>query len=400
MAFPDATLLPMRHAVLVSADRSLLEREGSTIQRIAWLWEGATEQLSIVVVTRGACPRGGSEAQIPSSSLAVHHFGVCARTPLGVWLGMRRLRTALSHTQPLPQLVVAQDPLWRGMVGKAVARETGAALAVEAHTDYASPWFPWNGWLRRKLRQQATRHFQESRAVRAVSQRVARGLVQSFGVDERRIVQLPVWIDVEGILQRVPQMPSLHSRFPQFNFIVVWVGRMTEEKGGEVALAAFQRLFQQDPKAGLVMVGDGPLRKQWQRYAQHLGIAEAVVFAGWQEDPLEWIAGADAFLLTSSYEGFGRVLVEAALSKRPIVATDVGIVGEVLRPEEEEVLVASVGDAEGLARHLITLLSDHRARRLLGINARERVLGALGQMMERDQYKERFLSYLGRAVAG
>ncbi|GIW68437.1 MAG: hypothetical protein KatS3mg099_385 [Candidatus Parcubacteria bacterium] len=110
-------------------------------------------------------------------------------------------------------------------------------------------------------------------------------------------------------------------------------GEWSGKKGGSVALEVFRYLLEKDPHACLVMVGDGSERPALEAKARRLGVGERVVFPGWQEDAFAWIAGADAFLLTSFHEGFGRALVEAALAGKPIVSTDVGIVGEILRPQ-------------------------------------------------------------------
>ncbi|GIW68622.1 MAG: hypothetical protein KatS3mg100_116 [Candidatus Parcubacteria bacterium] len=388
----------VRHASIVSADKAMLNAQSATARRFAWLWEGVAQYASCIVAARGSCDAPSGGVAIGERARA---FGACARTPWGLRAAVRRALASRADV-PAPSVVIAQDPLWRAYAARAVLEgvQPTPAFAVEAHADYGSPHYPWSGFVGRWLFKRAQEAFARASVVRAVSERVRRGLVTRFGIAESATFSLPVWMDLTALLRRVgADTPSLHATLPQCNFIVAWVGRMEREKGGSVALEAFRHLLEKDPHACLVMVGDGSERPALEAKARRLGVGERVVFPGWQEDAFAWIAGADAFLLTSSHEGFGRVLVEAAIAKKPIVSTDVGIVGEILRPNEEA-LVALPGDAVALGKHLSTLLSDHATRRLLGMSAHDRVREVLAPLFEPTAYQQRFRAYIERALFG
>src|SRR5690606_9973815 len=79
---------------------------------------------------------------------------------------------------------------------------------------------------------------------------------------------------------------------------------------------------------------------------------------------------AQAFIQASAYEGYGRTLMEAALARVPIITTDVGIVGEVFAGYDD-VLAAPPGDPAALATHIMGLIEDQAARRMLVIGAEE-----------------------------
>jgi glycosyltransferase involved in cell wall biosynthesis len=91
------------------------------------------------------------------------------------------------------------------------------------------------------------------------------------------------------------------------------------------------------------------------------------------------MASAQGFIQASAYEGYGITLVEAALAGVPIVASDVGIVGEVF-VGYEHVLCAPVGDPTNLAAHIAWLIEDTQARKVLGMNARARALQHLREV--------------------
>ena len=116
--------------------------------------------------------------------------------------------------------------------------------------------------------------------------------------------------------------PVLHSWFLKRDApVFVFVGRLIAQKNPELVLQAFADLVVHTA-ARLVFIGDGPLRAALQEQAESLGLSALVDFAGFQSNPLPWINLADALILTSDYEGFGNVIVEALALGTPVVATD------------------------------------------------------------------------------
>jgi glycosyltransferase involved in cell wall biosynthesis len=103
------------------------------------------------------------------------------------------------------------------------------------------------------------------------------------------------------------------------NRTIVAAGRMAAVKGFETAIAAFALL--DDPNARLVILGDGPLREKLQAQAERLGVADRVSLPGYVACIRPWLDKAGMFILSSRYEGFPAVLIEAIAAGRPVVAT-------------------------------------------------------------------------------
>ena len=101
---------------------------------------------------------------------------------------------------------------------------------------------------------------------------------------------------------------------------IVTVGSMKAQKNHSLLLRAFARLDR--PKARLMFVGDGAGRDAILSLAQDLGVADRVIVAGFHPDPTPFYKTADLFVLSSDYEGFGNVLVEALACGTPVVSTD------------------------------------------------------------------------------
>jgi glycosyltransferase involved in cell wall biosynthesis len=157
-------------------------------------------------------------------------------------------------------------------------------------------------------------------------------------------------------------------------FTVGWIGRMTAVKRTSDVLLAFKSLRERGVDACLCMVGDGPDREPLERRAHELGIMRNTLFLGYQEDVAPFYAAFDAMILPSGNEGTPVSAIEALAAGRPVVATRVGGVPDVVRDGEDGFLV-DAGDVDTLAERLAQLAGDPALRRTMGEAGRSRVLG-------------------------
>jgi len=175
------------------------------------------------------------------------------------------------------------------------------------------------------------------------------------------------------------------------------VGRLAPEKGVDIALSAFARVRSAFPVARLVIGGDGPERERLRRRADDLGVGDAVDFPG-RVAPAEVLGLLDAaslVLLPSRSETFGLVAIEAALMQRPVVASRVGGLCEVVADGLTGLLV-SAGDAGAMAEATIALLRDEARCRRLGLAARARAQA----LFSHDRYVDGYTEQYGRLVRG
>src|SRR5439155_21850302 len=145
-----------------------------------------------------------------------------------------------------------------------------------------------------------------------------------------------------------------------------------------------------------IIIGAGQLRDSLEEQARALGLQDDVVFTGLRDDPESFYSGLDIVALTSLNEGTPLTLIEAMANARPLIATEVGGVVDLLGPIVssgnaetgyeicERGLPAKSGDAEGLARGLARLVQDESLRIDLGARGRDFVL--------RNYAKERLLA--------
>jgi glycosyltransferase involved in cell wall biosynthesis len=160
---------------------------------------------------------------------------------------------------------------------------------------------------------------------------------------------------------------------PADRFVVGWIGRMASVKRADDVLRSFKGLRDRGVEACLCMVGDGPDRDSLEKRAHELGIMRDTLFLGYQSDVAPFYAAFDALVLPSANEGTPVSAIEALAAGRPVVATRVGGVPDVVRDGEDGFLV-DAGDVETLADRLAQLAGDPELRARLGEAGRARVL--------------------------
>jgi glycosyltransferase involved in cell wall biosynthesis len=139
--------------------------------------------------------------------------------------------------------------------------------------------------------------------------------------------------------------------------VVATAGRLVPVKDHRTLLQAFALLRAKRP-ARLIIFGEGPLGSELRAQAQQLGIGGAVLFAGYVNDPCACYSAADLFVLSSTSEGFGNVLVEAMEAGVPVVSTDAPHGPREILDNGRYGTLVPVGDATAMAEAMDEML-DH-----------------------------------------
>jgi len=156
-------------------------------------------------------------------------------------------------------------------------------------------------------------------------------------------------------------------------FCIGTVARLTEAKGLKYLLLAVKRVRENIPDVTLLIVGDGPLREELEEYSRELGIDDAVIFTGYRNDIPRMLAAMDVFVLASVWEGMPVSLLEAMAMQKPVVATRVGGIPEVIQDGVDGILIPPT-DANELARAIINIFKDREFSDNLALNARKRIM--------------------------
>ena len=195
-------------------------------------------------------------------------------------------------------------------------------------------------------------------------------MAREFGYNERQLVAVE-----NGIANLGPVTPDraelpvdLAALCPPGRMRIVQVGALDARKGGLELLQAFAAA---GADASLWFVGEGPQRDVLESSAAELGIAGRVVFTGRRADLPVLLTAFDLVVLASEREGMPYVLIEAMAMARPILATEVDGVPELVESGSNGILVGA-GDAIGLARELRELCDDPPRLRRMGADGRTR----------------------------
>src|SRR6185369_6750364 len=229
--------------------------------------------------------------------------------------------------------------------------------------------YNWRRPIRRRVFSAVARFaYRRADAVVATSQGVADDLAGQFGVERRRLHVVHNPVDLTRIESAVeepidPQLERVWTR-PA----VVAAGRLADAKNYPLMLDAFA-LVRARMAARLFILGQGELEPELRARVHALGLDEDVVFCGFQRNPWKYIARGDVFLLTSHYEGFGNVLVEAMACRVPVVATASPGTREIVRPGADGVIVER-HEPQAVASALLALLGDGDTLRRMGESAR------------------------------
>lgn len=137
--------------------------------------------------------------------------------------------------------------------------------------------------------------------------------------------------------------------------VIVASGRLVPQKDYEVMLKAFAAMKTQ---ARLLILGEGPLRDDIALLSEKLGVSERIYMKGFVDNPLAYMKKCDLFVLSSRWEGFGNVLVEALLCGLPVVSTDCKAGPAEILDDGKYGTLVPVGNAEALAQAMDAALSE------------------------------------------
>lgn len=144
------------------------------------------------------------------------------------------------------------------------------------------------------------------------------------------------------------------------------INRLVTDKGIGEAIEAFAKIQRDYPNTQLVLVGNGPEEELFQQQAANI---PGIHFAGYQTDPLAYVAASHVVLQPTYHEGFSVALVEASMMKKPIIATNVGGNREIIHDHQTGLLVPAK-DVDALYAAMRMLIEDAQLRATLGENAR------------------------------
>lgn len=204
-----------------------------------------------------------------------------------------------------------------------------------------------------------------------VSKAIGEWLVKTEKLPAKKMRAIPNAIEIEDI-QAITKYPKELVNLSKP--IIGTVSRLLHQKGIHVLLDAFAKCLKQHPQASLVIVGDGLYRNQLEEQARTLGIAENTHFLGYLQQPRlsAVVSEFDIFAFPTFGEGFGLVLLEAMAVSKPVVASNVMAIPEIVIDGQTGLLVQP-DNADALGQGLLKLIENPSLCQQFGSAGRQRL---------------------------
>jgi len=311
-------------------------------------------------------------------SNGVKAYGLSGGNKLSQFIRIYNLAKKLLREEKY-DVITVQDQYYLALIGLALSKKFKTGLEIQVHG------FEKYYGLRKLI---AKYVLPRANAVRCVSQRLKKQLINEFGVKEEKITTVPIFVDTTLSLRGATRRGNLILG----NFIFLTVGRLVPIKNIGLQIEAMAEIIKKYPQTELWIVGDGSEREKLKMQIDHFDEAIArqknfrpsgdhpqggklddnvrLLGQKTKEELDEIYSQADVFVLTSNSEGWGMAVIEAASFDLPIIMTDVGCAGEVIKNEESG-LIIPIGDRQSLVRAMEILLRDESLRQRIGDGARQ-----------------------------
>lgn len=170
-------------------------------------------------------------------------------------------------------------------------------------------------------------------------------------------------IDVEKFLVKKPKIK-------RGKLILINVGRFEDQKNHKLLIEAFSEAIKKFPKLELWLVGNGSLKPKIEQLVEQKYLTKKVKFLGIRKDVNKLLSQSDIFVLSSKWESFGIVLVEAMAAGVPIISTDVNVTDEILEKGKAGIIVPNQ-DERKLSEAIVSLAKDINKRKHLSKHGQE-----------------------------
>lgn len=151
---------------------------------------------------------------------------------------------------------------------------------------------------------------------------------------------------------------------PEEAFVVGMVGRISSQKAPDIFVKMAKLVKDEIPNAHFIIVGNGNQEAEIRKYAEDNDFSESLHITGWVDDPMSYVELFDVACLLSRWEGFGLALPEYMMAGKPIVASRVDAIPNIIRNEENGLLV-NVDDADGASEAVLKLYLNNNLKRKL-----------------------------------
>lgn len=285
------------------------------------------------------------------------HFINDLKTLITIYNFLRREKFDIVHTHTSKA----------GLLGRLAAKIAGVPIII--HTPHGHVFFGYFGRLKTNifilLEKLASRM---TDIIITLTNSEKEDYLKYRIAPEHKFTVIYSGVDLNRFMQRASEEAQnfkIELGIPEKSSIVGTVGRLVPVKGLEFLIKAAKLVIQKFPDTFFILAGDGHLGQNLKKQASELGIEKNIIFLGWRDDVARIISTYDIFVLPSLNEGMGRVLVEAMALGKPIVASGIGGIPDLVTHGRNGFLVPPK-NPEQLANYIQILLENKEQREKMG----------------------------------
>ncbi len=254
-----------------------------------------------------------------------------------------------------------------GFLGRIAAKLAGTPIII--HTPHGHVFFGYFGPLKTKyfILLEKFGSLITDRII-ALTNREKNDTIDFKVAKEDKLVVIHSGIELDKFTQSATQdnqSLKLNLGIPEKALIVGTAGRLVPIKGPEYLVRAAKKVLQIYKNVFFLFAGDGHLKEDLTALARNLGVEKNILFLGWRDNAAGMISLFDIFVLPSLNEGMGRVLVEAMSLEKPIIASNIGGIPDLIFHGKNGFLVPPRNSDE-LTQYIGLLLEDEYKRKIMG----------------------------------
>ena len=277
-----------------------------------------------------------------------------------------------------PDIITVQTPYEEGIAGYFLSRWIKSKYLLQLHFDIFSEYWIKEHWLNRFRRLVSFWVIKRADGIRVVSRALKENLINQLNISKEKISIVPVGVSfsIMNDIKDKNYFKGLIDKSLEEKPVVLFVGRFYAPKNLELWVDVAQKVRKTIHETCFVMAGEGTQLENIKELVRKKGLSDSFFFLGkvGHSKLPEIYASADVFLLTSSYEGFGRVVIESYLSGVPVVSSINAGTIELIKDNETGYLHDL--NSEKLANSVIKLLIDKQCCLSMGQAGKKKILAS------------------------
>lgn len=241
-------------------------------------------------------------------------------------------------------------------------------VIITEHNNFSAYLKRLNSFRSLLLKLEAKFFFQRATKIIVVSKGIKQNLIDVLKIKEDTIKVINNPVNIHQIKQVLTLSNGGKNRVKN----IISIGRLCMQKGFSDLITAFSEVVKVIPSK-LTILGEGSLRSELELKIRDLKLEKYVDMPGFVSPPWPMIRDADVFVLSSRWEGFGNVIIEAMACDTPVISTDCNYGPNEIIDDKQNGLLVPVGNIKALSNAIIDILSNEQVAKLYSTIAKDRL---------------------------